>query len=276
MSVSIKTDVNGNKDFNVSAKYNEAWNPHYDFDNPANQAEIEKMDRYDAAFATVYGGKAAPDSEEFQAAKSFMQEMEKKALGGKDGYDIGVNVDSEWGKNKVIDFKTENGVDTCIKDITVFPNNMLSLQSHNGRKERWEVQEGTLTLIMNAEVYEVSSKGVFNITDGKREQVTDPEVAVVREGHWSIILPEKSIHCMINTSDAPVRVIETQTGITREADNKRYADQQRTKEAPRATIPLTSKELYDSALLYWKIEREIASKPGLGFKVSFEPKADLS
>lgn len=273
MSVSIETNVNGNKDFNVSAKYNPAWNPHYDFANPANQAEIEKMARYDESFAVVYGGKAAPDSEEFQAAKSYMHEMERKALGGKDGYDIGVNVSSDWGLNKVIDFKTENGVDTCIKDITVFPNNMLSLQSHNGRKERWEVQEGTLTLIMNAEVYEVSAKGVFNITDGKRDQVTDPAVAVVREGHWSIILPEKSIHCMINTSDAPVRVIETQTGITREADNKRYADQQRTKDAPRATIPLTSEELYKSALTYWKIEREIASKPGLGFKVSFEPKA---
>lgn len=273
MSVSIETNVNGNKDFNVSAKYNPAWNPHYDFANPANQAEIEKMARYDEAFAVVYGGGAAPDSKEYKAAKDYMQGLEKKALGGKDGYDIGVNVSSDWGLNKVIDFKTENGFDTCIKDITVFPNNMLSLQSHNGRKERWEVQEGTLTLIMNAEVYEVSAKGVFNITNGKRDQVTDPAVAVVREGHWSIILPEKSIHCMINTSDAPVRVIETQTGITREADNKRYADQQRTKESPRATIPLTSKELYDSALLYWKIEREIANKPGLGFKVSFEPKA---
>lgn len=271
MSVSIETNVNPTKEFAVNGKYDPKLNPHYDFSNPANQAEIEKMARYDEAFAIVYGGGAAPDSEEFKAAKDYMQGLEKKALGGKDGYDIGVNVSSDWGLNKVIDFKTENGVDTCIKDITVFPNNMLSLQSHNGRKERWEVQEGTLTLIMNAEVYEVSAKGVFNITDGKRDQVTDPAVAVVREGHWSIILPEKSIHCMINTSDAPVRVIETQTGITREADNKRYADQQRTKEAPRATIPLTSEELYKSALLYWKIEREIANKPGLGFKVSFEP-----
>lgn len=266
--------IQTNKEFNVSAQYNPKWNPHYDFDNPANKAEIEKMSRYDESFALVFGGKAAPDSAEYNAAKTYLADMERKALGGKDGYDIGVNVPGgDWGLNKVIDFKHENGVDTCIKDITVFSNRMLSLQSHNGRKEKWEVQEGTLSLIMNAEVYEVSSKGVFNITDGKRDQVTDPEIAVNNNGLWSIILPEKSIHCMINTSDEPVRVIETQTGITREADNKRYADQQRNNPAPRATIPLTSEALYQSALLYWKIERDIARKPGLTFKVSYQPTA---
>lgn len=270
MSVSSQT----NKEFNVSAKYNQEWNPHYDFSNPKNLAEIEKMRRYDESFALVYGGGAKPDTQEYKDAQDYMHEMEKIALKGKDGYDIGVNVASDWGLNKVIDFKTENGVDTCIKDITVFPNNMLSLQSHNGRKEKWEVQEGTLSLIMNAEVYEVSSEGVFNVTNGKRDQVTDPATAQKSDkGLWSIILPEKSIHCMINTSNEPARVIETQTGITREADNKRYADQQRAQEAPRATIPLISEDLYKSALLYWKIEKEIASKPGLNFKVSFEPKA---
>lgn len=262
-----------NKEFNKVADYNPAWNPHYDFNNEANKAEIEKMRRYDESFALVYGGGAEPDSQEYKDAQKFMRDKEIEQLGGKEGYDIGVLVPSEWGLNKVIDFKSENGFDTCIKDITVYPNNMLSLQSHNGRKERWEVQEGTLSLIMNGEVYEVSDKGVFNITDGKRDQVTDPETAVLRDGKWSIILPEKSIHCMINTSDENARVIETQTGITREADNKRYADQQRTKAAPRATIPLTSEELYKSALLYWKIESEIARKPGLNFKVSYEPKA---
>lgn len=257
--------------FKVSANYNPAWNPHYDFSNPKNLAEIEKMRRYDEAFAIVYAGGAAPGSDAYKDAADYLRTLEVAALGGKEGYDIGVDVSSEWGLNKVIDFKTENGVDTCIKDITVFPNNMLSLQSHNGRKERWEVREGTLSLIMNGEVYEVSGEGVFNITGGKRTRVNDPNVAVVRDGFWSIILPEKSIHCMINTSDAPVRVIETQTGITREADNKRYADQQRTKDAPRATIPLTSENLYQSALLYWQIEAEIARKPGVNFKISYEP-----
>lgn len=257
----------------MSAQYNPAWNPHYDFNNAKNLAEIEKMRRYDESYAAVYGGGAAAGSPEYNDAAAYIKAKEIEQLGGREGYDIGVEVKSEWGLNKVIDFKHEGGIDTCIKDITVFPNNMLSLQSHNGRKERWEVQEGTLTLIMNGDVYEVSDKGVFCITNGQRDQVTDPATAEQRDGKWSIILPEKSIHCMINASDENVRVIEVQTGITREADNKRYADQQRSKDAPRATLPLISEELYNSALLYWKIEAEIARKPGLNFKVSYEPKS---
>jgi hypothetical protein len=76
---------------------------------------------------------------------------------------------------------------------------------------------------------------------------------------------------MINRGDAPVTVIETQRGVCREADNKRFADQCR-EGAPRAILPLTSEVLYKSANIYWGIEQDIANKPELkakGWKPSF-------
>lgn len=242
--------------------YNPAWNGHYDFDNAQNSAEIEKMGRYDAAFAAVYGSGGGEGAD----AASYLAETERAALGGRDGYDIGVTVNSEWGINRVVDFRREAGEDICIKDITVFAHNMLSLQSHNGRREEWEVQSGVLSLIMDGEVYEVSDAGVFRVTDGARDVVTDPAMAVRSGDHWAMILPPGCVHCMINRSDADVRVIETQRGICREADNKRFADQQRSKDAPRATLPLTSEILFRSAKLYWRIEADIAAKKG--WKVS--------
>lgn len=261
------------KDFDVSSQYNPQWNPHYDFENPANRAEIEKMAKYDAAFAAVYKGAKTDD---LAGAKAFLQECESKALGGKIGYDVGVEVGSAWGRNKVIGAASENGEDVVTKEITVFANNMLSLQSHNGRREEWEVQNGTLSLIMDGDLYDVSDDGVFKVTGGKKEQVTDPEVARKGEnGHWTMVLQPGSAHCMINRSDEDVTVVEVQRGICREADNKRFADQCRDK-SPRAILPLTSEVLFKSAQIYWGVENEIASKPELkaqGWKASYVPAA---
>lgn len=245
-------------------EYNQDWNSHYDFANPANGAEIEKMARYDDAFAVVYRGAAG----DMASAKEFLQICERAALGGKDGYDLGVVVNSEWGINKIVDVRKEKGEDICIKEITVFANNMLSLQSHNGRREEWEVQNGKLSLIMNGDLYDVSDEGVFCVTGNKNERIADPGMAMKNGNHWTMILPPGSAHCMINRGDNDVTVIETQRGICREADNKRFADQQRAKPAPRATLPLTSENLYKSACLYWDIESRIAAKPGLNWTVS--------
>jgi hypothetical protein len=269
MSVCPKTG----EDFNVSANYNLQWNPHYDFTNPKNIAEIDKMARYDACFKAVYGGNLERDSDEYEQAAAFLQQCESAALGGKSGYDVGVEVGSAWGRNKVIGVATENGEDVVKKEITVFANNMLSLQSHNGRREEWEVQNGTLSLIMDGDLYDVSDDGVFKVTDGKKEQITDPNVAVKNGTHWTMILQPGSAHCMINRSNDDVTVIEVQRGICREADNKRFADQCRDKD-PRAILPLTSEVLYKSAKIYWAVENEIASKPELrdkGWKASFTP-----
>lgn len=271
--MSVRTETN--EEFNVNANYNPAWNPHYDFTNPKNLAEIDKMAKYDTSFQAVYGGAVEAGTPAYEEAKSFLQETERTALGGKDGYDVGVEVNSAWGRNKVIGAAKENGEDVVTKEITVYANNMLSLQSHNGRREEWEVQNGTLSLIMDGDLYDVSDEGVFKVTGGKKEQITDPEVAVKNGAHWTMILQPGSAHCMINRSNDDVTVIEVQRGICREADNKRFADQCRNNQ-PRAILPLTSELLYNSAKIYWAVENEIASKPELkaqGWKASYTPVA---
>ena len=265
--------VNGEKGFDMSAKYNLEWNPHYNFQDPKNLAEIEKMAKYDACYRAVYGGQADPSGEEYEQANAFLKEKEREALKGKDGYAIGVKVsDSPWGDNTVTGVWTENGEEVVTKEIVVKSNNMLSLQSHNGRREEWKVTDGVLSLIMDGDLYDVSDEGVFKVTDGQKAAVTDPNVARREaDGHWTMILQPGSVHCMINRGDAPVTVIETQRGICREADNKRFADQCRDG-APRAILPLTTETLYKSAKIYWGIEQDIASKPELkakGWKPSF-------
>jgi mannose-6-phosphate isomerase-like protein (cupin superfamily) len=257
-------------------QYNIEWNPHYNFEDGKNLAEIEKRARFATAFEAVFNGGEEKGSDAFKAAQDLILSYERKELGGRDGYDFGVIVNKDWGSNEVLSFHHENGVDTCIKSITVKPGNMLSLQSHQGRKEEWKVTEGTLTLISDGRLYEVSDNGVFDITEA-RSEITDASMAQKDDGHWSIILPKGSIHCMINTSNAPVTVIETQTGITRESDNNRFIDQIRNQKEARAIIPLTSELHYKSALLYWRVEAQIAQKmqeidPNWG--VSYAPKKD--
>ncbi len=264
--------VNGQKGFDMSAKYNLEWNPHYNFQDPKNLAEIDKMERYDAYFKAVYGGDVDPAGEEYEQAAAFLKEKEREALKGKDGYDVGVVVDSPWGKNAVIGVDLNKGEDVVMKEITVFANNMLSLQSHNGRREEWKVTDGVLSLIMDGDLYDVSDEGVFKVTDGQKTAITDLNVARREaDGHWTMILQPGSVHCMINRSNEDVTVIETQRGICREADNKRFADQCRDG-APRAILPLTSEVLYKSAKIYWGIEQDVANKPELkakGWKPSF-------
>jgi len=176
-------------------------NPHYDFQNPLNIQEIETVESYDIT-------KDAAD------------------------YTAGQRVESPWGSNLVIDARHENGQDICIKEITVKPGFMLSLQRHRGRAELWEVLGGVLTVIM----------------DGKRYDVHAGE---------SISLPKGSVHCMINSSDAPVTVKETQTGICREKDNIRLVDFNN-----RPTYPLTTDIEFQSAKLYAAIQAEHAKRFG--------------
>lgn len=194
--------VQGNKEeFNVTANFNPSWNPHYDFQNPANLKEIEVVEGYDITKDTA-------------------------------DYSTGQTVDSPWGSNRVKEARSENGVDVCIKEITVKPGFMLSLQRHRGREELWEVTDGVLTVIM----------------DGKRLDVPAGE---------SVTLPKGSVHCMINSSDKPVTVVETQTGICREKDNIRLIDFNN-----RPTYPLTTEIEFQSAKLYSEIQAEHARRYG--------------
>ncbi len=270
--MSVRTETN--EEFNVSANYNLAWNPHYDFSNPKNLAEIDKMATYDACYKAVYGpDRLETDSDEYEQANAFLKKCNDEAGGD---YQIGKMFTKDWGINGVIDVSSEGGEEIVVKEITVFANNMLSLQSHNGRREEWKVTDGLLSLIADGELYDVSDNGVFKVTDGQRDRVTDPAVARQEEdGHWTFILQPGSIHCMINRGNQNATVIEVQRGICREADNKRYVDQCRNNQ-PRATLPLTSELLYRSAKIYWAVENEIASKPELkaqGWKASYTPVA---
>jgi mannose-6-phosphate isomerase-like protein (cupin superfamily) len=226
-------------------KFNPQWNPHYDFTNLKNLAEIEKQEKFGTAFK-------ARDWD-------YVQEAERRELGGVAGYAKGVVISKEWGTNVVLDFYKDGDDDICIKEIGVNPNCMLSLQSHLGRQEKWEVLSGTLSAIADGKIYEISAKGCFDITNGMPVKISDNNY---------IELPKGVVHCMINRHDELAVVKETQRGITLESDNKRYIDQIRNQAEPRATIPLTTENQYECAKLYWRIENEIAQKAG--FKVSYK------
>lgn len=216
-------------------------------------AEWDSIKKYNphycAADGTFNGDEAVQqvikDTEDYTRAfengdGAYLKQAEIKALGGREGYAIGVNVDSPWGDNAVVNVGHEGGIDICIKDITVKPGFMLSLQKHRGRKERWEVSEGTLSLIMDGNIYDVSPNGVYLDVDGDMEIISDNNY---------IDLPKGSVHCMINRSFKPVKVRETQSGITREADNIRLGGDF----TGRPTYPLTNEMEFKSAILYAKI-----------------------
>lgn len=200
----------------INGKFPLNLNPHYDFQDPQNQAVIEAVEAYDRAF--THGDEA------------FLRAAERAALKGKDGYEIGVLVESPWGDNQVVSFYpgADGAPDTCIKEITVKPGFMLSLQRHRGRSELWEVLEGTLTVIKNGEMIEVPA--------GE-----------------SVTLEAGDIHCMNNAHDAPVKVRETQTGICREADNVRLVDANN-----RPTYPLTTPDELAAGKLYAQLQQKIA------------------
>jgi mannose-6-phosphate isomerase-like protein (cupin superfamily) len=180
----------------MNQNFSSIWNPHYDFSNSDNLSEINKIENYSLA--------------------------KDKA-----SYFIGERIHSPWGTNRVVDFRVEDGVETCVKEITVNPGFVLSLQRHRGRTELWEVLEGTLGVIRDSVFFEA----------GAGE---------------SVEIPKASVHCMVNATQFPVRVRETQRGICRENDNVRLADFY-----GRATYPLTSETEFLSAQIYHKIVERI-------------------
>lgn len=196
-------------------------NPHYIPKDQRAQSVIEAVAAYDKAWA--------------EADKATLLHAEKKALKDKEGYDIGVTIESPWGDNKVLEaYIGEFGENQDIvkKEITVKPGFMLSLQRHRGREELWNVLSGVLTVISDGEIHTVHASE-------------------------NIRLPKGNVHCMINRNNAPVTIIETQTGTCREADNIRLMDFNN-----RPTIPLKDKNEALSAILYTQIHQEIEQKFG--------------
>ncbi len=115
-------------------------------------------------------------------------------------YKIGDTDRRPWGEYRVTDVgETDTGEEYCEKSITVIPGKILSLQSHDHRRESWRVERGTLTVVL------------------------DGQCLILEEGK-SIEIPLKAIHCMANLTKEPCTVYERQTGLCREDDITRYVD----------------------------------------------------
>jgi mannose-6-phosphate isomerase-like protein (cupin superfamily) len=105
-----------------------------------------------------------------------------------------------WGSYTVIAVGIkESGEESCEKEIQVSPGHILSLQSHEHRREHWKVITGELTVVL----------------DGQR--------LTLKEGE-QVRVPQGSIHCMANMGDEACVVREIQQGICREEDITRYMD----------------------------------------------------
>ncbi len=126
--------------------------------------------------------------------------MSKPSASDLKEYSIGDRDMRPWGEYEVTGVGLNAaGEEYCEKIIIVHPGKILSLQSHEQRRERWTVREGTLTVVV----------------DGKRLEL---------QAGQSIDMPLKAIHCMANTKDVPCKVYEKQEGVCREEDIIRYVD----------------------------------------------------
>ncbi|MCB1783659.1 MAG: phosphomannose isomerase type II C-terminal cupin domain [Alphaproteobacteria bacterium] len=145
---------------------------------------------------------------------SSTQTLVKSSL---NSYRIGDTDQRPWGEYVVINVgKETSGEEYCEKEITVNPGQILSLQSHELRRERWTVLKGTLTVV----------------SDDTRIDLTEGE---------SIDIPLGAIHCMSNRFDKPCVVHERQMGTCSEEDIIRYADAYG--RAPGETTPQIAKSV---------------------------------
>jgi mannose-6-phosphate isomerase-like protein (cupin superfamily) len=115
------------------------------------------------------------------------------------GYRPGETDTRPWGTWEVLETGQQDGEEYCMKRITVNPGGVLSLQSHDHRREEWTVEEGVLEVTRHESIH------------------------VLHQGE-SIDIPLGAKHRMANRSDRPVVVHETQRGICREDDIIRYED----------------------------------------------------
>jgi mannose-6-phosphate isomerase-like protein (cupin superfamily) len=114
-------------------------------------------------------------------------------------YTIGESDTRPWGTWEVLDLGTKDGEEFCVKKITVNPGGVLSLQSHQLRREEWTVLEGLL------------------------EVTRDKEILNLKAGDY-VEIPQGAVHRMANRSDAPAVVKEIQRGVCREDDIERFED----------------------------------------------------
>ena len=114
-------------------------------------------------------------------------------------YKIGDHDERPWGSYVVTAVGHAGGEEYCEKEITVRPGQILSLQSHELRREHWRVEKGTLTVVL----------------DGERLTLNAGE---------DVRIPLRGVHCMANLGKVPCVVHERQEGVCREEDIRRYVD----------------------------------------------------
>jgi len=226
-------------------------NPHYQFDNPDNIAEIAKQDKFHEEGALMkmtpyirgggsiiqspWGSNQSVECDEANenTVKNYLERFNIT-------FDDLINSDAKHsGRAQPIEF--------CVKHLIVNPGNQLSLQVHQGREEFWIVKSGLLTVIVDCQRIDVNE-------------------------NQAIFIPKGAIHCMNNRTDKDVIVEELQLGICREEDNVRFLDSTRDTAGnpkPRTTYPLTTDVQYQSAVLFAELATEIALKDGLSIDPQF-------
>ena len=96
----------------------------------------------------------------------------------------------KWGYYRVIH---EYGNNVKVKELTVDPGKMLSMQRHKDRAEHWFVAKGT------ANVYTINNS-------------TDYELRGTYEKHQSLHIDNMEWHMLANETDEPLQVVEIQYG----------------------------------------------------------------
>ena len=114
-------------------------------------------------------------------------------------YRINDRDERPWGNYVVTGIGLNGREEFCEKRIMVYPGRILSLQSHEHRRETWKVEKGALTVILDGERIELYA------------------------GH-GLHIPRGSIHCMANPGSGICVVHEKQEGLCREEDIRRYVD----------------------------------------------------
>ena len=114
-------------------------------------------------------------------------------------YVIGGHEERSWGFYEVLDIEFDGQQEICKKIIGIDARQALSLQRHYHRREVWHVVEGTITVILDGKI--------FNLTVGQELEI-----------------PVGAVHSMINLGREPVLLYEKQIGVCREDDNDRLYD----------------------------------------------------
>jgi cytidyltransferase-like protein len=99
--------------------------------------------------------------------------------------------DRNWGYYRVLH---EVGLHTKLKELTVMPNQQLSMQRHDKRAEFWFVAEGEAT--------------VYTIDDASTDQEVKCELTV----HQNTFINKNEWHQLCNETNQPLKLIEIQYG----------------------------------------------------------------